>query len=271
MSEARGSYIVFVDSDDWVEDYYLEYLRNSLDTNEPGLVVGGFFRESRNNVTDGVENPLTFYSEDFHLMIRRMQMHRQSFPFGKIFKTSIIKEHHLRFEEGVHFGEDLIFVYNYLCHISYVKFIGCCGYHYITHKNSLAMSYGSYECELKGFNAYKTVTLRLQEQYQISKDELVYSNNNLANFLLRAVKVMYRPGKNHLPLSDRLHHLREDIASDDIELLEAYSEHCDGINKIVCQCILHQKIIKLDVILSSFFFCRYSAPARILIRIIRYL
>lgn len=260
LFEANGNYIIFVDSDDWVDSYYIENLRNGVESSRPGLVMGGFFREQDSGIIDYTEVPQIYYQNEFHKMIKVRELYRYGFPFGKIYGTDVIRSYGLTFDEGIHYGEDLIFLFSYLAHAEYVRFIDRCGYHYdqTNQGNSLVLRYNSYESELAGYRLFKETVDELTAAYHINEEELKQTTGRLVYFLLRAIKVMYRPGDHHLKYETRQQHLKEDLTQDDVCLLESYSSQCRGINKVICICLKDGRTAFLDVILSLFFFCRYS-------------
>ena len=45
LKNAAGTYITFVDGDDWVDEFYLDILFNLAELNDADLVVTGHFRE----------------------------------------------------------------------------------------------------------------------------------------------------------------------------------------------------------------------------------
>lgn len=49
---------------------------------------------------------------------------RLCYPWGRLYRRSVIEQYHLRFDEGMRFAEDNVFVWQYLCHVSsmYVNF-----------------------------------------------------------------------------------------------------------------------------------------------------
>ena len=259
LYEASGEYVMFVDSDDWVDPYYLESLMSRVETGLPGLVIGGFYSDKVDGVYNSFETLGFFCQNEFHRMIPEKLMHSCGYPWGKVFDLAVIREHGLKFEEGVHYAEDLIFLYNYLLYANYVRFIDCCGYHYdMKSLNSLGLSYHTYESELKGFQKFKEVIEKMKAKYQMTDEELRPTYNRLAYLLLRAVKVMYRPGIHIVEYKYRQLHLRKDIGDYETELLGyAMDRSCD-IDRIIYICLKARFYRMLDFILISYFYLRYS-------------
>lgn len=125
LDNAQGEWITFVDSDDWIDCDFLEKLMVDDCTD---LVVGGNIRPSGElkQAADKQYNALSmaaFLEEHLNGSLLRA-------PWGKLLRYSIIDSNHIRFDEQVRFGEDTIFIYQYLCQCNIVTTISFCGYHY---------------------------------------------------------------------------------------------------------------------------------------------
>ena len=119
ISKATGNYIMFMDADDEVKENWVASAVQAIEQNQADIAVGGYFvadmdtglEDSRSRFSDGV-----FGREAF---IERIFCHRDILPavWNKIFRTDIIKEHHLRFDGKYAVGEDLLFLIQYSIYI----------------------------------------------------------------------------------------------------------------------------------------------------------
>lgn len=130
IDNANGEYIVFIDSDDWVDKNYLELLMN----NDSDYVVSGVVVES-NEIVLSQSIPLQNIEFDLTLdkIIDITQLLKKHLLFGPVFKrykTSIIKSNKLYFNESFSFGEDLLFNFEYLKHVTKIRTISQVTYHY---------------------------------------------------------------------------------------------------------------------------------------------
>lgn len=113
---ARGEYIAFLDCDDCLEEDFLEKSRPLL-MEKAGLVIFGIERiylagnSEFWTVRDCVYDSAYDFADDY---IRTKQLLIYS-NCNKFYRRDIIEDAHLRFEEGVSFGEDRLFNYDYLC------------------------------------------------------------------------------------------------------------------------------------------------------------
>ena len=112
---AQGKYITFIDSDDWVSEKYLQLLIEPMIKEDVQLVVGSYETRDKNIFHRKVK---TSFIDILKLKDDERaacyDMHHLKGPCMKMFLLSIIKKNNLRFKLNIHFGEDTIFVRNYL-------------------------------------------------------------------------------------------------------------------------------------------------------------
>lgn len=118
---AKGDYICFIDSDDFVSKNYLEELIKAQNVfSDYDNVWCGFQTVTDYRGSDSKPN-LASDSEEYSQYTRSeiMTLHEKwlsQMPWNKIFKTSIVKDNNIRFPEDLSLGEDLIYNLNYLDH-----------------------------------------------------------------------------------------------------------------------------------------------------------
>ena len=117
INKARGEYIVFVDSDDWLSFNAIEIMLSDILSTETDLVVCNYvFVTLFKNVK--TINPIKIQQYDIRKKEDLSLFFNSSFswrgPCSKIYKKSIIDEHGILFREGIKYGEDTIFNLNYL-------------------------------------------------------------------------------------------------------------------------------------------------------------
>lgn len=119
IRQALGEYIVFLDSDDWLEDNALEVMLD-LQARYPDKLVGagcyyvegdGVIRKSCGNI----RLPVLLSIQDIAESYAGIGNHPNEFHsiWAKIFRAEIIKKG-IYFPEGIAFSEDAVFVVKYL-------------------------------------------------------------------------------------------------------------------------------------------------------------
>lgn len=130
LDNAKGERISFIDADDWVE---LEYLASLLRYQDADIVLstcvehyqdGNVYKTIKGN--DFQEHPkgIGKVLSEFLFIIGFCA------PWCKIFKRNIIKNHNIRFNEAISYGEDWMFNLQYLQHIQSIGILGQPFYHY---------------------------------------------------------------------------------------------------------------------------------------------
>ena len=154
LDAATGEYIMFCDSDDWVEPDWCSTLYANRQEN--GLTIC---------LIDDPSAEAEIYPVETELVDRKMYMHRPSMMcaiYNKLFLKSIIDRNHLRFAKELSLGEDFCFCMAYLAHADgKICYIYRKLYHYvITTEFSLTKSVPSLDaCE----QYYKELTAAMKQ------------------------------------------------------------------------------------------------------------
>lgn len=119
LRQATGTYLMFLDSDDWVEANYVEMFVKTMEQEQVPLVISGYVNhdEVRNGRTDifgfeGVEDlAKTDYRECLSTLFENCLI---QILWNKIFLLETVKTNQIVFDEGISIGEDFRFVLQYL-------------------------------------------------------------------------------------------------------------------------------------------------------------
>ena len=162
INKAKGKYILFVDSDDFVVNDYLSVIDKNLI--EDKLLCFDFFDmylgENKRHNSNKIED------EDLKDKIL-ISNELGGFLFNKVFNLSIIIQNNIRFNESIHFCEDLLFVSTYLDFESQINYCNKPLYYYRIRKSSVSNS----------FISQKNVSILAVYKLLIKKyDDIKYKN-----------------------------------------------------------------------------------------------
>ena len=119
LDNACGEWIVFVDSDDWVtEDYLADLMKDS----DADLRLNGF--DCIGDLEDwDTSMPDSRYSTPAELAECMTRFGSINFrcPYCKRYRRSVIEEHGIRFDKNISYGEDAVFVYDYLQYVDSIS------------------------------------------------------------------------------------------------------------------------------------------------------
>lgn len=141
---SKGKYLMFCDSDDWVDENNVELYFEQMEKSGADLTVGGLILD--NTITNRVHIKNSGQAESYRLENEEFYVLRQkdliAYPFNKIYLSSLVKEKDIRFREGLSECEDLIFNLQYIGFCTNgIAVIPDAPYHYIFHEGSLSTKY----------------------------------------------------------------------------------------------------------------------------------
>lgn len=129
IEKARGEYIAFIDSDDKITPEYLSSFSLKNDIEIQGHII------YENNIQRSVIYSKRKVQKDVAKVFCLGPFN--SAVWGKIFKTSIIKDNKIVFPVNLCFSEDTIFLLQYIKHCKTLAVFDAAEYIYIKHSGSL--------------------------------------------------------------------------------------------------------------------------------------
>lgn len=136
ISKSYGEYIQFVDADDKLRKNMTHILVKCLKKNGADMVVCNYLKKFNTGFIPNeiLERPST-YKADRYLIgtLKDPGHHYYGVVWNKLYKTDIIKDNNITFDESVTLGEDFIFNINYWRHSALVTVIS--KYLYIYNKS----------------------------------------------------------------------------------------------------------------------------------------
>jgi len=135
LMAAKGEWVLFVDADDTVEPDFVERMCEAALGQD--LVVCAYDSVSPSKTVPYILPPETTVDMD------TLYEHTFCTPIfnggccNKAFKTSILRQHQIFFDEQISVGEDMLFLAKYYLHCRHVAYVNKVLYHYTVNPQSL--------------------------------------------------------------------------------------------------------------------------------------
>lgn len=175
LAAAKGEYVSFVDSDDWIDSEMLETLVNSAKAKQADITICGY----KNVFEDGsVISKVQMNETVFNLSQSGVQnyilgpyltfQHAYS-TWNKLYKRELIENNKLKFFEGQNYAEDMFFNLYAICHAEKIYVIPHEFYNYMYRDKSLSRSFP------------EDILVRLVDMTERFEKYLAKINKNLGN------------------------------------------------------------------------------------------
>lgn len=118
LEQASGTYVLFVDSDDYVAEDYFAVLSHTLEHETPDMLLFGYRNFGRASTA---WNTGVFHENTEVGVARRVSCAMEQYLFSslcsKVFRRQLIEQYGICFEAGLSIGEDQVFIFSYAMHI----------------------------------------------------------------------------------------------------------------------------------------------------------
>lgn len=139
---AKGKYICFVDSDDWLDPQYVSSMMETASLYNSDITISGIIHEfSRPKIIIPRRlNLVKSIFDEFETgLMSIFQTGLLYSPCVNLYKKNIIVENRIRFNEIISYGEDRLFNLDYIKHCQIISTVPSAHYHY-RHASSNSLS-----------------------------------------------------------------------------------------------------------------------------------
>ena len=198
---ATGEYIMFIDSDDFIELNTLQILVQILDKEKYDLVVYGYIMEFiYNNYKKINISPNNKVYDDVKLYLKEFSYYRSNgifgYVFNKLYNTKIIKENKILFSENISFAEDVYFNFDILPFCNNIKVINNNLYHYMHQSYNTLSKIQHNEPYTSNEIYYKTVKfLKKMNSYDVNAN---FVNSTYIEALINYISLELFKDKNRI-------------------------------------------------------------------------
>lgn len=172
INYAKGEYLCFVDADDWLEPSFL--IDFQFDKIKVDFYIGGYIFN-----TYGTPFSCKKYEEiccsglsEIRDEFFRQNLQANGYPWGKLYKSSIIRENSLRFNEKLSINEDHLFVFQYYLLCGSLSINSTINYQYRVFDdggNKLSLRKHPYNEYIEIFNSFNIVIASMRRKWNLNE------------------------------------------------------------------------------------------------------
>ena len=177
LDNAKGEWVTFVDSDDYIKSRFLE---SAIINAHSDLVIGDSLWLDANDKIVACDNfSFTNLSKE-EILEKYLYSGAFTVPWGKLYSHSIIANYSIRFNTELRFAEDLCFVYQYLLYVKEIQILDnvssdCCLVNYVP--NNIVGKYSMSTAEAARhfsfiWKAYKQLSVRCRTFEEIMINDI---------------------------------------------------------------------------------------------------
>lgn len=224
---AKGKYITFVDSDDYIDVNMFEEMYKAIEKLNADLCICNYIKEDKNTkkyCDSGIKKDILTNKEVKKLLQIRLierdnseKKHELAVfrgACGKLYRNKIIENNNIRFKKELVIGEDFLFNLEYLNYTNSVVLCKKYYYHYVTNIESLTQKY-----EDKCWYRYKSILINIKK---FSRDNDFYNQEEyrFVKLVLKYFLISIRNEHNYnnnKSLRDEFKYIRQICTEDMVE------------------------------------------------------
>ena len=173
LSHCHGEFVMFVDADDYLDKDIVKSLVSVQANNDVDIVSFGFII-NKNGKETKVSIPETEKSDEYlQFLITQGSNHEL---FCRLFRTKMLRDNNIHFQEGLNIGEDWLFMVKCLFYAQDIQNVNIYGYHYNRDNVASAMStYKELKKQIEDLRIFREIFFFLQSvKYESNQQFLDY-------------------------------------------------------------------------------------------------
>jgi glycosyltransferase involved in cell wall biosynthesis len=236
IKNVTGKYVTFIDSDDFIEKSFLSDFFEIIKEQEFDIVIANYILHY---IPGGSKVRLDAGNIGFkNFEINKQIVYAEisgllSGPFSKIYRSKLLKDSRLFFDESFHFGEDAIFNMSFLQYVKNIKIIDSRKYYYVqTELDSLVKRKYSFEKTNEYINKITTIRNATVKNFCIEQTlyfDFIQKEKTL--YKLLAIQSMYL-SKFKVSRVKRCYNIEKEITNLNLTLLPTGVAHYEVLKLI---------------------------------------
>lgn len=201
IRNAKGEYIQFVDSDDFIDENMLKDTLQLLEEQNADMVITGLYLDIERdaNINTSIQTFDYYEAKDKRniaiSVLSRLNGTYINSPINKLYKKEIITDNNIFMDKNISLGEDFIFNLMYLRYCDKVIFSNKCYYHYwMKIENNLTFKFRENKLELMYLMYEKSVDYF--KLAGLNQDEYVELNNLFIKWMYSCFIDLHNNGCN---------------------------------------------------------------------------
>jgi len=145
LERAKGDFVYFMDSDDWIEPDLVEQALLILEKKSLDLVIFGYIQDNEDSQGNLIgSKPMIPTKDAINRTENNIHLDRDllgilGYAWNKVFRTSLLMNNKLVFEKGTSLVEDIVFNSQVYLHVDELCFINKGLYHYVNRPEQTLM------------------------------------------------------------------------------------------------------------------------------------
>lgn len=148
LKNARGTWFVTLDDDDFIDPGMLYAMYDHARVNETDLEICGFRKIYPNGLKKEFRAEYDYADEKGQflntLFIELYDKHMICTHANKLYRTKLVREHDIYYNENIAVNEDIDFIFRFMQHTSSMGVIKPAFFNYVQHDESLISTYHDY-------------------------------------------------------------------------------------------------------------------------------